>query len=157
MTQRSPSWEGQQGERAVERELASGQAQEPSISHLVSDLIADAQTLVRREFDLARQEIKIEIGKAREAGMQLAVGAGITAAGAILLLLMLVRVMIDVFSVTPWVAYLIVGGVLTAVGAIMLVTGSKRLKEVDPVPHETIESVRKDVSWITEQNPSDKT
>ena len=73
------------------------------------------------------------------------------------------RRMVDIkyqVSQRPWAALgvsLLVGYTLGSIGGgLMLMQGLKRMKEVDPVPRETIESVRKDVQWIKEQNPSDK-
>jgi hypothetical protein len=52
---------------------------------------------------------------------------------------------------------LIVGAIFAIGGGLLLKQGMKRIQDVDPVPRETIESVRKDVQWIKEQSPSDKT
>lgn len=56
-----------------------------------------------------------------------------------------------------WAAYLIVGGVITLIGGIVIYLGIQRFQELNPVPEETIDSVRKDVSWLKEQSPSDRT
>jgi Putative Actinobacterial Holin-X, holin superfamily III len=71
--------------------------------------------------------------------------------------LMVARIFIDVVGLAPWVAHLIIGGVLAALGAGIIGIGLSRLKQVDPVPRETIETLREDVSWITDQNQSEKT
>jgi hypothetical protein len=70
---------------------------------------------------------------------------------------MLAHLLNEVLDLSLWVSYLIVGGVFAAIGAFLLMQGINRMKQIDPVPHETIESVRKDVEWIKEQSPSDKT
>lgn len=136
------------GERAPENE--------PSVAQLLGDLIGDAQTLIRKEFELARHEVRAEIDKARQGAMVLGIGAGIAAVGAIFLLLMVVYLLVEVFGLSFWLSFLIVGALLAIVGAVLLSTGSNRIKQVDPVPRETIDSVRKDVEWLKEQNPSDK-
>lgn len=130
---------------------------EPSIAQLLGDLVGDAQTLIRKEFELARQEVTSEIDRARQGATVLGIGAGIAAIGGIFLLLMVVYLFVEIFNLPFWLSYLIVGGVLAIVGAVMLVSGLNRLKQVDPVPRETIDSVRKDVEWLKEQNPSDRT
>jgi hypothetical protein len=70
---------------------------------------------------------------------------------------MLVHLVQDLTGLSLWVSYLIVGGLFAIIGGLLLMRGIKRMQDVDPVPRETIESVRKDVQWIKEQNPSDKT
>ena len=69
---------------------------------------------------------------------------------------MLVYLVQSLTGLSLWLCYLIVGGIFAIVGGLMLMQGIKRMEDVDPVPRETIESVRKDVQWIKEQNPSDK-
>jgi hypothetical protein len=130
---------------------------EGSVSQLLSGLVADAQTLVRREIDLAKTEVSAELQKAREGGMLLGAGVGLAVVGGILLGHMLAHLLQDVFDISLWISYLVVGAVLAVAGVVLLRQGASRMSEVDPVPHETIDSVRKDVEWIKEQSPSDRT
>jgi uncharacterized membrane protein YqjE len=132
------------------------QDDEPTVAQLLGGLIGDAQTLVRKEVELATQEVKNEIDKARQGAVSLGIGGGIAAIGAIFLLLMIVNVLVEVFGLSYWVSYLIIGGAMTVIGVLLLVTGSQRLKEVDPMPRETIESVKKDIEWLQKPNQSDK-
>jgi hypothetical protein len=146
-----------QGESAFERErISENRVTETSVTELVSGLVSDAQQLVRKEIDLAKHEVSAEIGKVRQGAVALGIGAGMALIGAFLLAQMLVY-LLNVLGISLWVSYLIVGGLFAAIGGILLMQGVNRMKQVDPVPHETIESVRKDVEWIKEQSPSDKT
>jgi putative superfamily III holin-X len=147
-----------QGESAFERErISENRGTETSVTELVSGLVSDAQQLVRKEIDLAKQEVSIEIGKLRQGAVALGIGAGVAVIGAFLLAQMLVYLLQSALGLSLWVSYLIVGGLFAVIGGILLMQGVNRMKQVDPVPHETIESVRKDVEWIKEQSPSDKT
>ena len=146
-----------QGESAFERErISENRVTEISVTELVSGLVSDAQQLVRKEIDLAKHEVSAEIGKVRQGAVALGIGAGMALIGAFLLAQMLVY-LLNVLGISLWVSYLIVGGLFATIGGILLMQGVNRMKQVDPVPHETIESVRKDVEWIKEQSPSDKT
>jgi membrane protein required for beta-lactamase induction len=129
---------------------------EPSLAQLVSTLISDAQVLVRKEFSLARHEIQQEIEKTRQAAIILGIGAAIVAIGGVMLLVALVQGLVVWFSLPVWVSYLIIGVVLAIVGGILVTMGGAQLKQVHPVPEQAIDSVRKDISWLKEQNPSDK-
>lgn len=142
------------GRAPVEPVRTTG-AGEPSIAELMGSLITDAQTLVRKEIELARAELGAEIAKAKRAGIALGVGAALAAVGALLLVIMLVQLLIA-WGAAPWLAYLIVGGTLTLVGGLALMGGLRRVQTVDPVPHETIETVREDVEWLKKQNPFEK-
>jgi hypothetical protein len=129
---------------------------EPSIAQLLGNLIADGQSLVRKEFELARHEIALEVDKARQGAISLGIGAGIATIGSLFLLLALAHGLVALFNLPLGLAYLIVGFALAVIGGLLLLSGSNRLKQLDPIPHETIDSVRKDVTWLKEQSPSDK-
>ena len=144
--------------RAFERNAReNAPTDEGSIAHLLGGLVADAQQLVRREVDLAKTEVTNEVNKVKQGAASLGAGIGAATIGGILLGHMLVYLLQDVFGIALWIAFLIVGGVLTLLGVLLLRQGASRMSAVDPMPRETIDSVRKDVEWITQQNPSDKT
>jgi uncharacterized membrane protein YqjE len=130
---------------------------EPSIAQLLSSLIGDAQTLVRREVDLARAEITEEIARVRRGAVMLGAGIGIAAVGGLFLLVGIAEALVAFDILSRWLSYLVLGLIFAIIGAIALIVGIQRFKEVDPIPHETIDSVRKDMSWLSEQNPSDRT
>lgn len=131
-------------------------ATDPSIAHLMGELVADAQHLIRKELELARQEVKVEIDKGKQAAISLGIGGAIAAAGGLLLLFMLVHLLTAVFVIALWISYLIVGGILLIIGLVLLQMGRSDASDIDPTPHETIDSVRKDVEWIQEQSPLSK-
>jgi len=140
-----------------ERLAETPQSDEPSIATLVGSLVADAQDLVRKEVELAKQEVRVEVGKVKDSAISLGIGGGVLAVGGLLLVLMLVHMLADLFDIRLWISYLIVGALFAVAGAFLLQRGRSRMSEVDLVPHETIDSVRKDVEWIKEQSTSDKT
>lgn len=130
---------------------------EPSIAQLLSNLIADAQTLARKELDLAKTEIMGEVDKVRNGAVMLGAGIGLATVGGLFLVAMVAELLVEFGGLDRWLSYLIVGAVLAVIGGIVLYVGIKRFQTVDPVPRETIDSVRKDVSWLKEQSLSDRT
>jgi hypothetical protein len=144
---------------AFERERAAPdtRADDGSIADLIGGLIGDAQLLIHREIDLAKREVAIEADKVKQGAVALGIGAGVAIIGALLLGHMLVYLVQALTGLSLWLSYLIVGGIFAIAGGLLLMQGIKRMQDVDPVPRETIESVRKDVQWIKEQSPSDKT
>lgn len=130
---------------------------EPSIAQLLSNLIGDAQTLVRREVDLAKAEVTEEIVRARKGAVMLSAGIGTAVVGGLFLLIGVAEALIAFDILSRWLSYLLLGLIFAIVGVLALMVGIKRFKEVDPIPRETIDSVRKDVSWLTEQSQSGKT
>jgi hypothetical protein len=132
-------------------------ASEPSIAVLIGQVVADAEALMRGEVALAKAEIREEIGHARAGAASLASGGLMLAVGVIMLVIMLAHVLTDLMGIAPWGSYLILGGVLTVVGGLMLRRAQKHVSRIDPVPHETIDNVRKDLEWIRQQTPSART
>jgi VIT1/CCC1 family predicted Fe2+/Mn2+ transporter len=143
-----PRQERQDNGGAFAREQNSDTSNE-SIAALLGGVVADAQHLVRREVDLAKQEVLIEVDKVKQGAISLGIGGGVLAVGAIMLLLMLVFGLNEWFGLPMWASFLIVGGVLAIAGAVLLFMGIGRLKKVDPVPHEAIDEVRKDVETVS--------
>jgi len=143
---------------AFERERATSdnRTSDTSVSDLISGLVNDAQQLVHREIDLAKREVAIEVDKVKQGAVALGIGAGLAVIGALLLGHMLVYLVQTLTGLSLWVSYLIVGAIFAIGGGLLLMQGIKRMQTVDPVPRETIESVKEDIQWIKEQNPSDK-
>lgn len=133
-----------------------GGLQDPSIATLLGEVVTDAQSLVRGELELARAEVRDEIRHARKGLMELTLSGVVMAIGALMLVMMVVQ-LLAVFGLELWVSYLIVGAVLTGFGYLRFKGAEKRIADIDPVPHETIDSVRKDLKWIRQPTPSDRT
>jgi len=148
------SQEGSAFER--ERVAPDNRTTDSSVADLISGLVTDAQQLVRREIDLAKHEVSIEVDKVKQGAVALGAGAGLAVIGALLLGHMLVYLVQALTGLSLWVSYLIVGAIFAIGGGILLMQGIKRMKDVDPMPRETIETVKEDIQWIKEQNPSDK-
>lgn len=130
--------------------------EEPSIATLLGELVADAQDLVRKEIELAKQEVRDEVSKAKDSAISLGIGGVVLAIGGLLLVLMLVHVLSDVFGLSLWVSYLLVGLLFAIVGGVLLMRGRSKASEIDLVPRATVQEVKKDVAWIKDQTPSDK-
>lgn len=127
-----------------------------TVARLLGEVVADAQHLMRQELDLARNEMLHEVNKAKQGAISLGIGAGVTAVGGLLLILMLVHLLVDIVQFDLWQSYLLVGIVLAVIGVGLLMWGNTRVKKLDPVPEQTVENVRKDAQWIQEQNPRSK-
>ena len=131
--------------------------QDPSIATLLGEVVSDAQALVRGEMELARAEVRDEIRDARKGLMELTLSGALLAIGALMLGMMVVQLLVAVFGLELWMSYLIVGAVLTGLGYLRFKSAEKRIADLDPVPHETVDSVRKDLEWIRQPTPSDRT
>jgi hypothetical protein len=110
---------------------------------LVQGIVNDAQTLIRQELTLARAEIKKDWKDLKEAGAALGAGGILVFLAGIFLLQMIVWLLHEAVGIEQlWVCYLIVGGVLGIVAALLLVRGVKKLGTIELGPEKTIESIK---------------
>ena len=126
---------------------ASGRVEptEASVGELVTEVTRDLTTLVRQELELARAEMKEEVAKAGK-GAGLLGGAGF--AGYLVLLFLSLALMfgLDAWMPTGWAA-LIVAVLWAIVTAVLYARGRRSLREVNPKPERTIDTVKEDVEW----------
>jgi len=121
-----------------------------SVGNLVSEVAGDLSTLMRQELALARAELREEAVKAAKGGGL--VGAAGLAGWMVLLFVSLTAVWaLDEAMDTAWAA-LIVTGVWALIGVGLYLAGRARLREVSPVPAQTIEQLKEDKRWMTGQS-----
>jgi Putative Actinobacterial Holin-X, holin superfamily III len=111
-----------------------------SVGELVGQVAQDLSTLMRQELDLAKAEVKQEVTKTgKAAGMMGAAGF----AGYMVLLFASIAAWWGLANVMDqgWAA-LIVTGIWAVIGAVLFVVGRRRLKEVNPKPERTVETVK---------------
>jgi drug/metabolite transporter (DMT)-like permease len=129
---------------------------EPSVAALLSGIVEDAQTLVRREIALARQEVSEEIASAKSVGIKLGIAGAVLAIGGLLLVLALAQALADLLNWPNWAGYGIVGVVLAVGGYILLAAAQKSAQAISPIPHKTVETIKENVEWIKDRTTSDK-
>ncbi len=128
--------------------MATPQTQR-SVSDVLQDIVGNLQQIIRNEFRLARVEIKEKAARAKQPATILASGLIIGLYGFGFLLLALVYALSLVIA--PWLAALLVGVVLAIAAAILVTSGHNGLKQVDPVPEKTVQTVKENVQWAKEQ------
>jgi hypothetical protein len=111
-----------------------------SVGQLVSAVTQDLSTLMRQELALAKAEVKQEATKAAKgAGMLGAAGF----AGYMVLVFGSIAAWQGLAKVMPsgWAA-LIVTAVWAVAGAVLFAMGRRRMREVNPTPQRTAETVK---------------
>jgi len=122
---------------------------ERSVASLLSDLARDFSLLIRQEVALAKAEASEKVG-------QLGMGIGMIAAGGFvafagLIVLMFAGVYALALVMEAWQAALIVGGVVTLLGLILVFVGKSKLSADKLTPQRTIQSIKDDARWAKEQ------
>jgi uncharacterized membrane protein YqjE len=121
-----------------------------SVGELLGRVTTDLSTLMRKEVELAKVEIKEEAVKTGKASGLLA-GAG--AIGYLVLVFLALALMFALDAVMPtgWAA-LITAAVLGIIAAVLFTMGRKRLKQINPKPEQTVETLKEDVQWAKNRN-----
>ncbi|HEY0832738.1 MAG TPA: phage holin family protein [Azospirillum sp.] len=123
--------------------------QERPIAGLFADLFRETATLIRTEIELAKTELSAKAGEAAGGAVFIAAGGLVAFLGAIFLLAAATLALAQV--VAPWLAALIVGGVVTAIGVVLMLMGRNRLKPRNLQPERTLETLREDKRWARSQ------
>ena len=124
----------------------SGSGAEPSLGELFSRLTTDTGDLVRQEVALARAEMR-EVGStiARD-GTRIGIALGLALAGTLALTAFLIVALGDLLD-NYWLAALIVGVVLVAVGGVLARNAVNDIKRRSLKPEQTIDTLREDAAW----------
>jgi hypothetical protein len=123
--------------------------EQPSIGELFSTLSNQAGTLFRQEVQLAQAEMTRKATRAGKNAAFIAVGAVIGQAALLAVVAALILALAQVMD--AWLAALIVGVVLAIAAALLVRFGLQKLKEIDPAPRRTIETMRENKEWLSQQ------
>ncbi len=124
--------------------------QERSVGELFGQLTQDLALLVRQEAQLAKTEMQTKVSRATSNLVSLATGGIVALIGALALTAALILLLVDPVGLDPWLAALLVGVVLAGVGYFMLQGGLRELKQIDPTPRRTVESIKEDIQVAKE-------
>jgi len=123
---------------------------ERSLGDLFSDLSRETTTLVRQEVQLAKAELTQSATEAVRGIGMLVAGGAIAYAGLLFLLLAIVFGLIEA-GWDAWLSALVVGLVVAAIGAILVLRARESLKPANLAPRRTVESLKEDQEWAKEQ------
>ncbi len=123
---------------------------ERSLGELLGDLMQQTGTLVRQEMKLATTELSDKASRVGKDVGALAVGGAVAYAG-FLALLAAIIIGLGQLGLPWWIAALIVGIVVVAIGGLMVQKGLTALKHQNMMPQQTITSLKEDQTWAKEQ------
>jgi uncharacterized membrane protein YqjE len=123
---------------------------EKSLGDLVAEMTGEIGTLMRQEVQLAKVELKEEVSRAGKAGSMLGAGAA-TGYFALLFASLALAWLLDEVMPTA-LAFLLVGILYGIAAAVLISRGREQIKHVDPVPRQTVETLKEDVAWAKAQS-----
>lgn len=121
----------------------------PTIMDLLGQLGRELPSLVTKELALAKVEISESINATKAGVMSLAGGGVVLLAGLIILLQAAVYALSQVME--AWLAALIVGVVVVAIGYVMVQAGKKKFAPSALKPSRTLHTLQKDKAAIREE------
>lgn len=138
---------------ATVAEVATGTADvsEVGVGDILRSLTNDLSKLVNQEIELAKLEIKQEATKAGKIAGAFA-GAGVAGYFAVLFLsLTLMFLLATWFDSYTWAA-LVVTVLWAVIGAVLFTRARAQAKTLNPVPEETVETLKEDKEWLKTRN-----
>ena len=118
-------------------------AEDRSLSELLSDVTGEIATLFRKEVELARAETSEQVSRAAKAGAMLGAAAVV---GFLTLILLAFAAAWGLSEVVPeGVAFLVVGLVFGLVAAVLASAGKKKIASINPMPDQTVQTLKADV------------
>jgi xanthine/uracil permease len=123
---------------------------ERSLGDLFSDLSRETTTLVRQEVQLAKAELTQSATEAARGIGMLVAGGAVAYAGLLFVLLAIVFGLIEA-GWDAWLSALVVGVVVVAIGAILVLRARESLKPANLAPRRTVETLKEDQEWVKEQ------
>lgn len=123
---------------------------EQSLGELFSDLSQQTSTLVKKEIELARHEVTRSVTTLGKDAAMIAIGGVIAYAGVIVVLIGLGWLLATI-GLPVWLAFVLVGAIVVAIGAFLAWRAIQEMKKVSVVPERTVETVKEDVEWAKDQ------
>lgn len=126
-----------------------------SLGQILRDLREETTQLLRQEVDLAKTEMSEKMSRMGSNLGSVATGGAVLFAGALVLLAALTLGLIALFSqfmdrdVAMWLAPLLVGGILAAVGYGLVKKALQALKQEGIAPQRTTQSLKENKEWLT--------
>lgn len=131
------------------KERAMQEKDDRSIGELFGELSRETATLIRKEIQLARAEMGQKASRVGKNVGFLVVGGVVAYTG---VLALVAGIILLLGLVVPyWLSALIVGALISAVGAFLVVKGANTLRQEDPAPRETVETLKEDKEWLKNQ------
>ncbi len=122
---------------------------ERSIGTLLSDIASETILLIRQEMALLKAELHEKFSRVGQGATALGVGALIAYSG---WLVLRAAAVLGLATVLPaWLSALIIGVVVLAIGALLLLLGKSRFDAQSLLPQHTLRSLREDEAWLKER------
>ena len=134
---------------------------EPGLASALKGIVDDALDLLHQQFAMLKAEVRADVRKALAGVIPLASGVAPLLLGGLMLCFALVHLIhwstlpagADPATIPLWASYAIVGVAFLLLGGILLAVGIFRLKAVHLLPEQTAEAFEENVKWLMNKHP----
>ncbi len=140
------------GETRTETQTSQHQMRTETLSlgELFSELTRETSVLFRDEVQLAKAEVTQKVSTISKNAVWLAVGGALAYAGVLALVAAAIAGIVAA-GLPVWASALIVGLVLAAIGGGLFMKGFGGVKNANPMPQQTIQTIKEDGEWAKQQ------
>ena len=131
-------------------DMKTGTEEKP-LGELFSDLARESSALVRQEVKLAKAELSQKAAKFGKDAVLVAAGGFIAYAGALVLFAAIILMLVQLANMPAWLATLLVSVVALVGGGMLAMSGLNAMKQIDPTPHNTLDTLKEDAQWAKQQ------
>jgi hypothetical protein len=121
-----------------------------TVSELVSEIISDAQKLIRQQTDMLTAEVREDFRRSKRAAEFGSIGIVCATVGALGLITALAYFLHEQFQFAMWASWGIVGGLFLIVGVALGVWSYQLLERFNPLPDKTFNALKENLTWKTE-------
>ena len=129
---------------------SSAHTDDRSLGELFGELTRETTTLVREEVALAKAELSQKATRVGKDVGFLAAGGAVAYAGVLALIAALILAL-GQLGLTWWLAALLVGILIAALGGFLVRTGLASLKDTQLTPEQTLQTLKEDAEWAKTQ------
>jgi len=128
------------------------------VAPLLRGIVNDMGELLQQQLKFARAEIRSDMRKTWDVTQLFGIGAAVALLGVVVLAFMLVHLLhwlttpaaaADPAALPLWACFGIVGAAILATGTVLIVMGKKKLDSFNPMPDQTVDTVKENLEWIT--------
>ncbi len=120
-----------------------------SLGDLFSELAGETGTLVRQEVALAQAELTHTATKAGKNVGYLVVGGAVGYAAALAIIAGVIMLLAQ--FIPAWLSAILVGLAISGAAYFMISSALAELKKTDPLPRNTIETIKEDARWLKKE------
>jgi cytochrome c biogenesis protein CcdA len=130
-------------------QVEPGTANSRPLGELIANVVGDLKTILHDEIRLVLMELKDKIGKSRKGAVYIAVALLLGFLSVECLITCCIAALAIVLPL--WLSALIVAVLAAIVAGGVFVVGTQALQKVDPLPQQTLESLKDNLDWVRER------